>query len=134
MHPRLPSRQLQQLFFSHILPSNASTLLTYHVEANGTLGQAVDIAYPNNATGIPPLCAVIINVTSLATLLYTFGQFLSNEWNEHFIAVGNGGFSSSINWYYMGGVVLYRFATISTDTGYSSTGQEYFFRVIRLPI
>jgi feruloyl esterase len=119
-----PHDNCNNAFFNHVLPSNASTLLTYHVEANGTFGQAADIAYPNNATGLPPLCAVIINVTSAATSSYTFGLFLPNEWNERFIAVGNGGFSGGINWYSMGSVVPYGFATISTDTGHNSTGQE----------
>ncbi|RDW63653.1 hypothetical protein BP6252_11198 [Coleophoma cylindrospora] len=111
-------------FFDSVLPTNASTLLTSQVPANGSFGQAADIAYPTNATNLPALCAVIINVTSSATSSYTFGLFLPNEWNDRFIAVGNGGFSGGINWYSMGSVVPYGFATISTNTGHNSTGQN----------
>jgi feruloyl esterase len=87
-----PTDNCNNAFFDHVLPAEASTLVTYHVPANGSFGQAGDIAYPTNATGLPPLYAVIINVTSSATSSYTFGLFLPNEWNERFIAVGNGGF------------------------------------------
>jgi feruloyl esterase len=119
-----PSDNCNNAFFDHVLPAEASTLVTYHVPANGSFGQAGDIAYPTNATGLPPLCAVIINVTSSATSSYTFGIFLPNEWNERFIAVGNGGFSGGIDWLSMASVVPYGFATISTSTGHNSTGQD----------
>jgi feruloyl esterase len=79
-------------FFKSILPSNASILGTYHVPANGSFGQAADIAYPVNATNLPALCAAIVNVTSSATSSFTFGLFLPENWNQRFIAVGNGGF------------------------------------------
>ena len=111
-------------FFNRVLPSNASTLGTYHVPANGSFGQAADIAYPINATNLPALCAVIVNVTSSATSSYTFGLFLPEDWNQRFIAVGNGGFSGGINWLSMGSVVPYGFATLSTSTGHNSTGQD----------
>jgi feruloyl esterase len=120
----LPHDNCNAAFFNHVLPANASTLLTYHVAAGGTFGQAADIAYPSNATNLPELCAVIINVTSSATSSFTFDLFLPNEWNERFITVGNGGFSGGINWYSMGSVAPYGFATVSTDTGHNSTGQE----------
>ena len=111
-------------FFNSVLPSNASSLGTYHVPANGSFGQGADIAYPINATNLPALCAVIINVTSSATSSYTFGLFLPEDWNQRFIAVGNGGFSGGINWLSMGSVVPYGFATLSTSTGHNSTGQD----------
>jgi feruloyl esterase len=120
----LPRDNCNNAFFDHVLPANASTIGAYQVEANGSFGQQWDIAYPNNATKLPALCAVIINVTSSATSSFTFGLFLPNEWNERFITVGNGGFSGGINWYSMGSVVPYGFATVSTDTGHNSTGQE----------
>jgi feruloyl esterase len=76
-------------FFSNALPSNASTLGTYHVSANGSFGQAADVAYPVNATSLPALCTVIINFTSSETSSYTFGHSLPKDWNQRFIAVGN---------------------------------------------
>lgn len=120
----IPHDNCNNAFFNHVLPANASTLGAYHVAAGGSFGQAADIAYPYNATNLPELCAVIINVTSSATSSFTFGLFLPKDWNERFITVGNGGFSGGINWYSMGTVVPYGFATVSTDTGHNSTGQE----------
>jgi feruloyl esterase len=120
----LPHNNCNPAFFNHILPTNASTLLTDSLPANGSFGQAADIAYPTNATNLPALCAVIINVTSSASSSYTFGLFLPDEWNERFIAVGNGGFSGGINWFSMGAVAPYGFAVVSTNTGHNSTGQD----------
>lgn len=105
--------------------SNAHTLSAYRVPANGTFTPpASDVAYPKNATNLPALCAITVNVTSSPTSSYTFGLFLPDEWNDRFIAVGNGGFSGGINWYSMGSVVPYGFATVSTSTGHNSTGMD----------
>ncbi len=92
--------------------------------ANGSFGQAADIAYPINATNLTALCAAIVNVTSSATSSFTFGLFLPESWNQRFIAVGNGGFFGGINWLSMVSVVPYGFATVSTSTGHNSTGQD----------
>jgi feruloyl esterase len=112
-------------YFSSILPEGSSTILAAEVPAGGSFGQGTsDIAYPYNATNLPASCGVIINVTSSATSSYTFGLILPDKWNERFMAVGNGGFSGGINWPSMGSLVPYGFATMSTDTGHNSTGQD----------
>ncbi|KAK1727486.1 tannase and feruloyl esterase [Colletotrichum acutatum] len=108
-----------------LTPENqAEVLTTLHLGDNGTFGEAGNITYPQNATHLPPLCVVSINVTSSTTSSYTFGLFLPDEWNNRFLAVGNGGFSGGINWYAMGTGVKYGFATMSTSTGHNSSNQD----------
>lgn len=95
-----------------------------HIASNGTYGQVGDIAYPANATNLPSLCLTWVNVTSSPTSSYTFGLMLPDVWNARFLAVGNGGFSGGVNWQEMGVGARYGFATMSTDTGHNSTGQD----------
>lgn len=109
--------------FSAILPSTASILGAYPIPQNGTFGQKYDIAYPTNATNLPALCAVIVNVTSSPTSSFTFGLFLPNQWQGRMVTVGNGGFSGGINWESMGGVVGYGGVVMSTGTGHNSSNQ-----------
>ncbi|KAK1590510.1 tannase and feruloyl esterase [Colletotrichum navitas] len=102
----------------------AEVLMAYSISSNGSFGEAGNVAYPQNATHLPSLCAATINITSSSTSSYTFGIFLPDEWNKRFLAVGNGGFSGGINWYAMGTGAKYGFATISTSTGHNSTSQD----------
>ncbi|CAJ2507122.1 Uu.00g083080.m01.CDS01 [Anthostomella pinea] len=92
------------------------------VPANGSFGQAAtDIPFPWNATQLPALCAVGINVKSSENSSYNFGLFLPDTtWNERFLTTGNGGYGGGINWPNMGMFSQYGFATMSTDTGHSS--------------
>ncbi|KAL2878887.1 hypothetical protein SGCOL_005855 [Colletotrichum sp. CLE4] len=106
------------------IENQAEVLTASQLGDNGTFGEAGNIAYPQNATHLPPLCVVSINVTSSPTSSYTFGLFLPDEWNNRFLAVGNGGFSGGINWYAMGTGVKYGFATMSTSTGHNSSNQD----------
>ncbi|CAI6292323.1 unnamed protein product [Periconia digitata] len=103
---------------------NAEVLMAQSISSNGSFGEVGNVAYPKNATYLPSLCVATINVTSSPTSSYTFGVFLPDDWNQRFLAVGNGGFSGGINWYAMGTGVKYGFATISTSTGHNSTGQD----------
>jgi feruloyl esterase len=57
-----------------------------------------ETGYPDNAVNLPSLCAVSIQVQSIANSTYGFGLFLPDEWNERFLAVGNGGFAGGINY------------------------------------
>lgn len=99
-------------------------LEAHQIASNGTSGQVGDIAYPANATNLPSLCLTWVNVTSSPTSSYTFGLMLPDAWNARFLAVGNGGFSGGVNWQEMGVGARYGFATMSTDTGHNSTGQD----------
>ncbi|OHF01497.1 tannase and feruloyl esterase [Colletotrichum orchidophilum] len=108
-----------------LTPDNQAGVLTaLHLSDNGTFGEVGNIAYPKNATHLPSLCVVSVNVTSSSTSSYTFGLFLPDGWNHRFLAVGNGGFSGGINWYDMGTGVKYGFATMSTSTGHNSSNQD----------
>ncbi|KAI1078757.1 tannase and feruloyl esterase [Whalleya microplaca] len=109
-----------------------AAMLADNVDATITLAQAIprhgsfgtpeaDPSYPDNATDLPALCAVSINVKSSTSSSYNFGLFLPDmTWNDRFLTVGNGGFGGGINWADMGRISQYGFATMSTDTGHLS--------------
>ncbi|PYI32157.1 putative ferulic acid Esterase/Feruloyl esterase [Aspergillus indologenus CBS 114.80] len=104
---------------------SATVLQAFHIAKGDTFEvPASDIAYPQSPTALPELCVVQINVTSSATSAYTFGLFLPTEWNDRFLAVGNGGFAGGINWVDMGVGARYGFATMSTDTGHNSISSD----------
>lgn len=121
--PQLFSRSLcVTSTFSEILPASAHVENVVSVAAGSEYGEGPsDIAYPIIPTNLPGLCAVTINVTSSESSSFRFGLFLPDEWNERFLAVGNGGFAGGINWHDMGAGVSYGFASMSTDTGHNST-------------
>lgn len=82
-----------------ILPANATLNFAVNVPQNGTFGQGPsDIEFPTNATNLPPLCAISVNVKSSPTSSYNFGLFLPEQWNSRFLTSGNGGFGGGINW------------------------------------
>ncbi|TPX18097.1 uncharacterized protein E0L32_011821 [Thyridium curvatum] len=111
--------------FRGLLPKNASVVSAIQVEAGGSYGEGpANVAYPINATELPELCAVTISVRSSKTTFYRFGMFLPVDWNERFLAVGNGGLAGGINWADMGYGTRYGHAVISTDTGHNSTAWD----------
>ncbi|KAI1206865.1 tannase and feruloyl esterase [Annulohypoxylon truncatum] len=103
--------------------SNATINLVQAIPQNGSFGQgALDLPFPTNATKLPALCAVAINVKSSENSSYDFGLFLPDKtWNGRFLTTGNGGFGGGINWPDMGIFSQYGFATMSTDTGHNSS-------------
>ncbi|TIB76112.1 hypothetical protein E3Q23_02037 [Wallemia mellicola] len=104
-----------------------NVLTADYVKNNGTYGQPSqygdDIAFPNNATGLPDLCAVYVNASSSDTSSFRFGLFMPDDWQENrFLATGLGGAAGGVDWETMGyGVKNYGCATISSDTGHNST-------------
>jgi feruloyl esterase len=81
------------------LPSGASVNFAYSVAANATFKVPKgDTGYPTDAENLPSLCAVSVQVQSIANSTYGFGLFLPDKWNERFLAVGNGGFAGGINY------------------------------------
>lgn len=85
--------------FQALLPSTATVLSAIHIPDNSTYNvPASNIAYPVSPTQLRALCAVHINVTSSSTSAYGFGLFLPDDWNDRFLAVGNGGFAGGVNW------------------------------------
>lgn len=82
-----------------VLPSNASVNYAQVVPANATFQvPQSDTGYPTSPIGLPPLCAVSIQVQSIDDTTFGFGLFLPENWNGRFLAVGNGGFAGGINW------------------------------------
>ncbi|KAJ8128813.1 hypothetical protein O1611_g4822 [Lasiodiplodia mahajangana] len=100
----------------------ASAIFAEAVPQGGSFGQGkADIEFPVNATNLPALCAVSINVRSSVNSSYNLGLFLPDQtWNSRLLATGNGGFGGGINWADMGRFSQYGFATLSTDTGHVS--------------
>ncbi|KAI1814932.1 feruloyl esterase B precursor [Poronia punctata] len=106
--------------------AEASVNFVHAVPRNGSFGEgAVDLGTPYNATHLPALCAVGINLKSSENSSYNFGLFLPDStWNERFLATGNGGLGGGINWLDMGTYSQYGFATMSTDTGHLSANND----------
>ncbi|TKX25492.1 hypothetical protein C1H76_2142 [Elsinoe australis] len=111
--------------FAPFLPANARVVQTTQLGDNSTFQvPPSNIAYPRSPVRLQALCAVQVNVVSSNSSAFDFGLFLPNQWNNRFIAVGNGGFAGGINWLDMGAVVRYGFASMSTDTGHNSTSVD----------
>ena len=110
---------------SSILPSNATLNFVIQVPQNGSFGQgSTDLEFPTNATNLPALCAVGINVQSSNTSSYNLGLFLPQKWNARTMTAGNGGLGGGINWPDMGSFTQYGFAAIATDTGHVSNSSD----------
>lgn len=85
--------------FENILPRKASVAFARKVAANSTFEvPTADLAYPTSPVLLRSVCAVQINVTSSPTSAYSFGLFLPDDWNDRFLAVGNGGFAGGVNY------------------------------------
>ncbi|OAA53639.1 Tannase/feruloyl esterase [Niveomyces insectorum RCEF 264] len=109
-------------FFEQALPEHAALERVETVAAGGTFGEgAANLPYPVGPTNLPPLCALVVNVTSSPSSSYRFGLLLPDAWNDRFLAVGNGGFAGGINWLSAGSGTHYGFAVVSTDTGHNSS-------------
>ncbi|KAI0123943.1 feruloyl esterase B precursor [Xylariales sp. AK1849] len=110
-------------YFSALLASSEDATVNYAVAVTeGSSFGVPSLAFPDNATDLPALCAVGINVKSSANSSYNFGLFLPDSiWNERFLATGNGGYGGGINWPDMGIFSHYGFATMSTDTGHNAS-------------
>ncbi|KAI0798386.1 feruloyl esterase B precursor [Xylaria sp. FL0064] len=110
--------------FTAMLADKAEATINFvqAVPQNGSFGQgSANLEFPMNATRLPALCAVGINVKSSENSSYNFGLFLPDStWNQRFLTTGNGGYGGGINWPDMGTFSHYGFATMSTDTGHIS--------------
>ena len=103
-------------YFNSIIPDGAIVERVQHV-TTGIFVEIGNIGYPTFPTGLPELCAVIINNI---TANYRFGMFLPDEWNARFLTIGSYSFLGGINWLEMGVGVKYGGVALSTDTGHSS--------------
>ncbi|CAK7242702.1 MAG: hypothetical protein STHCBS139747_004199 [Sporothrix thermara] len=109
--------------FHAVLPSFATVEFVANVTANGSYGEGPrDLAFPNNATGLPPLCAVTVAVHN-GSSNYRFGLFLpsASQWNGRLLTVGSYSFAGGINWPDMGMGPHYGFATLSSDNGHNAS-------------
>lgn len=88
--------------FTKILAGNPNARLNfvYAIPQNGSFGvDDPNTGFPGNATQLPALCAINVNVKSSANSSYNFGLFLPDTtWNERLTVVGNGGYGGGINW------------------------------------
>ena len=110
---------------SSILSPGATLNFAEPVAENGSFGQgASNLEFPVNATNLPALCAVGVNVQSSDTSSYNFGLFLPQNWNARTMTAGNGGLGGGINWPDMGSFAHYGFAAIATDTGHVSNQSD----------
>ncbi|KAI5866484.1 tannase and feruloyl esterase [Durotheca rogersii] len=84
---------------------------------SGYFAESGNLGYPSAASGLPPLCAVIVNNVTAG---YRFGMFLPETWNSRLLVVGSYSFLGGINWLDMGPGARYGMASLSTDTGHNS--------------
>ncbi|RYP51897.1 hypothetical protein DL768_002865 [Monosporascus sp. mg162] len=103
-------------YFSTIVPQHIVVERVQNV-TTGFFVEPGNLGYPSFASGLPPVCAVIIqNMTAN----YRFGMFLPDSWNSKLLVVGNYGFLGGINWLDMGPGPKFGLASLSTDTGHNS--------------
>lgn len=119
------SSACQPLTFSSILPSGGLVNFTQTIPANGTFVDSTDNGgSPRTAPNLPPLCVVKFTVPSSHASSFDFALFLPDQWNNRFMATGNGGFGGFIAWPDMGAFSHYGFATMSTNTGHYSSASD----------
>lgn len=111
--------------FSTILGSTAAISFAYPLAANSTFQVPQgDTGFPSNPEGLPPLCAVGVQVPQPNNGTYGFGLFLPDSWNGRFLAVGNAGLAGGVNWADMGVGVQYSFAVVGSDLGHNSSAGD----------
>ncbi|KAI0867240.1 Tannase/feruloyl esterase, partial [Hypoxylon argillaceum] len=103
-------------YFTSIVPAGVRVERVQHV-TTGFFTETGNIGYPTFPTGLPELCAVILNNI---TADYRFGMFMPDDWNSKILTVGSYAFLGGINWLEMGVGVKYGGVALSTDTGHSS--------------
>lgn len=109
--------------FQSFLPRNASINLLENIQEGGQFGDVRDLDFPANATNLPTLCAIAVEIREAHTS-FTFGLFLPENWNQRLIGTGNTGFGGGVNWPAMGRLVNYGMAAFSTDTGHDSSPND----------
>ncbi|KAL7629146.1 hypothetical protein AAE478_000665 [Parahypoxylon ruwenzoriense] len=103
-------------YFSGIVPEGISIERADNI-TTGFFTESGNLGYPSMASGLPPLCAVIVKNE---TANYRFGMFLPDTWNSKLLVIGSYSFLGGINWLDMGAGVQYGMASLSTDTGHNS--------------
>ncbi|KAI3320130.1 tannase and feruloyl esterase [Xylariaceae sp. AK1471] len=103
-------------YFTSIAPAGVRIERVQHV-TTGFFVETGNLGYPTFPTGLPELCAVIVNNT---TANYRFGMFLPDKWNSRLLTIGSYSFLGGINWLDMGVGVKYGAVALASDTGHSS--------------
>ena len=107
--------------FELLLPKGSSVVFTHSIGANGTFTEnSTNAGQPVTVSQLPALCAAKFTVPSSNSSAFDFALFLPLDWNERFMATGNGGFGGYINWGDMAQYSHYGFASMSTNTGHYS--------------
>ncbi|KAI8631940.1 tannase and feruloyl esterase [Xylariaceae sp. FL1651] len=116
VNERRQSTNCSTAYFTSIAPEGVSIERVQYVTA-GFFVETGNLGYPTFPTGLPNLCAVIVNNM---TANYRFGMFLPDVWNSRFLTIGSYAFLGGINWLDMGSGVKYGAVTLATDTGHNS--------------
>jgi feruloyl esterase len=77
---------------------DASLNFASWVQENGTFGDATPGIGNANASSLPELCGLSVNIQAPGNTSYNFGLFLPKKWNQRFMATGNGGFGGGVAW------------------------------------
>ncbi|KAK4164685.1 Tannase/feruloyl esterase [Cladorrhinum sp. PSN259] len=108
--------------FNSFLPAGVTIEMATEFAAGSTYAEPGNLGHPEEALNLTNVCAVTVRV-SRSPSSYRFGLFLPTRcaWNSKFLAVGNYAQAGGINWADMAVGPHYGMATLSTDTGHSST-------------
>lgn len=81
-----------------VLPTEATVRSVTHIPSGGSYGEdaSTNPAFPAMGVDLPEVCAVWVDVASSRSSSYSFGLFLPLNWNQRFLATGNGGFGGGI--------------------------------------
>ncbi|KAL9090832.1 MAG: hypothetical protein Q9159_001773 [Coniocarpon cinnabarinum] len=107
--------------------SGSTVNLTLTVSANGNFtdptpgGNPANGGNPYSVAALPATCVAKFTVPSSDSSSFDFALFLPDEWNNRFMATGNGGFGGFIAWPDMARYSHYGFAAMSTNTGHYSS-------------
>jgi feruloyl esterase len=98
---RIAASSCSAASIASLLPvySGATVIDATKVPDGGNYGNgATDLSYPYNATNLPSLCAVLVNVATPGNTSYSFGLFLPQHYNDRLMTAGNGGLGGGISW------------------------------------
>ena len=76
----------------------ASLNYVHWVSQNESFGDAPIGIGVANASSLPELCGLSVNIQTPSNTSYNFGLFLPKHWNQRIMATGNGGYSGGVNW------------------------------------
>lgn len=120
-------------FIKSMLPSNATVFHAEHYDTNSTFSWDIEINYGSTTSPHPTYnytvpragCYIQANISLPENTQHSVGIILPDEWNNRFMAVGNGEFAGSVGWGSIVDASWYGFATVSSDLGHEGNNGSF---------